>query len=595
MVMLMSTVLAGIAATLLLTTTSRYQTTYQSASWQESIIGAESGIDLAMNELRKRVTQGPSASFQLDWTTKNAAGTTYPDDGHAFPTTNTQAYTLATHLGEGNTTVQARVYVDVPGASSSPLANFAIPPADAVASYLSQLDNPNLRDSDGVDRSNWWYRIRSVGMAGLSGPPRPGLDRRDSQLRHLSFFTDWRTGKAVASPQTARMVEVLAKPFTGFRNALMADQWINLNDQNVFIDSYDSSKGIYSATTNHGNMGNIATNGQLINANHAQVEGGAATNDGSVKGAENVTGQQSSNFYQEFTPYTQGMLSPVWSSTPDGGTLTANATYTASTNPSNPTRVRLDGINLPDGNHTIHLAAPPTPPSAPGPAAPPGSPPGTTATTTSYLKVFIDGDMITNGTSAIEVDSGVNVIVYITGNVNLNGDGLVNDSQVASHVLINGIEPPANPDGTLPSRAMTISTDQDFEGIIYAPNHDVDLNMVAAVVAGGPASPPGPAAPAGGPAKPTPPTPPAGGPVHAPPAPPTPGQQADHSAGYNGIYGAFVGKTITVEAMTHVHYDQTLQEAGPVNHYEIVNWTEDTLSHDTPGTAEQFWWPAQGN
>ena len=49
-----------------------------------------------------------------------------------------------------------------------------------------------------------------------------------------------------------------------------------------------------------------------------------------------------------------------------------------------------------------------------------------------------------------------------------------------------------------------------------------------------------------------------------------------------------MGNTITVEAMTHVHYDQSLQTAGPVNHYEIVNWTEDNLSHDTPGAAEQF-------
>ena len=80
-----------------------------------------------------------------------------------------------------------------------------------------------------------------------------------------------------------------------------------------------------------------------------------------------------------------------------------------------------------------------------------------------------------------------------------------------------------------------------------------------------------------------------------PPTPPTPGQQDDHNVGYNGIYGAFVGKTITVEAMTHVHYDQTLQQAGPVNHYEIVNWTEDSLSHDAPGDLEQFWWPTQSN
>ena len=104
-------------------------------------------------------------------------------------------------------------------------------------------------------------------------------------MRHMSFFTDWRTGLAVPSPQTARMVQVLVKPFTGFRNALMADKWINLNDQNVLVDSYDSSKGIYSSTSNHGNQGNIATNGQLINANNATVDGGAATNDGSVQGS----------------------------------------------------------------------------------------------------------------------------------------------------------------------------------------------------------------------------------------------------------------------------------------------------------------------
>ena len=76
------------------------------------VIGAESGVDLAMNELRKRVTRGPSDSFQLNWATKTAAGTFYPDYGHAFPATRRRAYTLPTHLGEGNTAVQARGYVD---------------------------------------------------------------------------------------------------------------------------------------------------------------------------------------------------------------------------------------------------------------------------------------------------------------------------------------------------------------------------------------------------------------------------------------------------------------------------------------------------
>ena len=64
----------------------------------------------------------------------------------------------------------------------------------------------------------------------------------------------------------------------------------------------------------------------------------------------------------------------------------------------------------------------------------------------------------------------------------------------------------------------------------------------------------------------------------------------DHSRGYNGIYGGFVARTIKVENKTHVHYDETLRTAGPVNHYEIVNWFEDDLSRNSAGGPETFWW-----
>ena len=65
----------------------------------------------------------------------------------------------------------------------------------------------------------------------------------------------------------------------------------------------------------------------------------------------------------------------------------------------------------------------------------------------------------------------------------------------------------------------------------------------------------------------------------------------DHAQGYNGIYGGFVARTIKVAGKTHIHYDETLRTAGPVNHYEIVNWFEDNLSHDAAGGTEAFWWP----
>ena len=63
--------------------------------------------------------------------------------------------------------------------------------------------------------------------------------------------------------------------------------------------------------------------------------------------------------------------------------------------------------------------------------------------------------------------------------------------------------------------------------------------------------------------------------------PDTTPQMNDHAAGYNGIYGAFVAHTITVGSKTHVHYDEALRQAGPVNHYTITNWFEDNASHAT--------------
>ena len=618
MVMIIVCVLSVVAGSLLLINIARYQTTFQSASWQEAIIASEAGVDLAVNELRKRVVDSPSVSFRTGWTTANpSTGKAYGNFGHAFPAT-TQPYSLPAHGGQGDTSTQVRVYVDVPGSASAP-SNFA---AANDNSFISQLDNPTLRDPDGVDRSRWWFRIRALGIAGVSGPPRPNIDKRDNILRRISFFNDWRTGQNLAAPQAGRMVEAVARPLTNFRNALMADMQINLSNQDVLIDSYDSSQGPYSTTTNHGTMGNIATNGQLINANNAVVDGDAMTNNGTVTNGSNVTGQKSSSFYQELTPITPASLNPFWSLVIDGGTLTTNATYIASTDSTNPTLVRLDGINLPAYGQVVNLASPP---AAAGSSSTP--PP-------SYIKVYVQGDITTAGTSSINIAANVNAIFYFTGNINLQGPGIINSSYLARQLVLNGIQPAANSNGTYPSRSINIATTEDFEGIIYAPNHDLTLALQAVSANGTTTGSTATSAQilslqnqinsvisdiAGNQTdyqnqqieyqkngdqgayqkmqqdqkqitsdqkqltslnaqlvqdlgnNPT-------------------SSASDHALGYNGIYGGFVGRTISVADKTHVHYDETLRMAGPVNHYEIVNWFEDHASRDATGGPELFWW-----
>ena len=622
--------LSAVAASLLLTNVSRYQTTFQSASWEEAIVAAEAGVDLAMNELRKRVVGSPSSSFGTGWTVTNpATGKAYSSFGHAFPDSGLP-YSLPTHDGEGNTDSQVRVYVDVPGSDVAP-DNFA---AANDNSFISQLDNPKLRDPDGVDRSRWWYRVRALGIAGVPGPARPNMDRRDNRLRRISFFTDWRTGQSIDAPQAARLVEVVARPQTNFRNALMADKTINLSDQDVLVDSYDSSKGIYSAT-NQGTMGNVATNGKLINAGHATVKGDAMTNNGQVQDGDKVSGQQSANFYQELTSLKTEMLNPGWAGVASGGTLTADASYTASSDSTNPTLIRLDGINLSD-SATVSINAPTVVTTGKG-----GKTTVATSTQPSYVKLYVQGDIATRGTGQIMVAENVNAIVYFTGNVDLEGSGVFNNSLVGRNLVLNGVQPPANADGSFPARSIKVSTTQDFAGIIYAPDHDLSLALQAVPVASttsdgktistvtvGPIGPAqnkqiddlnkkinkanddynkamddynkevnknGANSPGAldklkkaaeqqtkinqyklqlavltgqGPAS----------------------QAEDHAKGYNGIYGGFIAKSILVANKTHVHYDETLRTAGPVNHYEVVNWFEDHASREGTGGAGQFWW-----
>ena len=170
MVMITIAVLSMVAANLMWSANARYHTTYQSASWQESLVAAEAGVNLAMVELHKRVRGGNSVAFQSPWLAGNATAPTgpnaakpvdkrllggaldpmnvaseydavndpkmsnpvsltpsYPENGHALPLTS-----VAAHGGEGNTQMWARVYVDVPGSLPPPSTtgtNFAAKPA----------------------------------------------------------------------------------------------------------------------------------------------------------------------------------------------------------------------------------------------------------------------------------------------------------------------------------------------------------------------------------------------------------------------------------------------------------------------------------
>src|SRR5262249_49312228 len=155
-----------------------------------------------------------------------------------------------------------------------------------------------------------------------------------------------------------------------------------MNNQNIVVDSYDSSdptkstNGLYDETKRQQN-GDVATDGNLIEAGNAHIYGDVATNSGTVSGAANVTGVERDDFYQEPIP----VGSPTWTSynstvtnVSDTTVLTANATPGASV-----ARYQLNSINL-GGTKTLTLA-------------------GAAGGSQTYIEIYVTGDISFTGQS----------------------------------------------------------------------------------------------------------------------------------------------------------------------------------------------------
>src|SRR5262245_325116 len=127
---------------------NRYRQVHQNASWQEALLAAEAGIDLAVNEMRKELYDPDNA--WSEWGDRpDGALAESPD-----PTAGTVYYTSRVLLreGEGGQRSFSRVAVDAPAF---------------------------LRDASGEQ----WYRVRSLGVANVPGGRVAAGDKVDLRLR----------------------------------------------------------------------------------------------------------------------------------------------------------------------------------------------------------------------------------------------------------------------------------------------------------------------------------------------------------------------------------------------------------------------------
>ena len=404
-------ILAAIAGTTLLIIQSKHRQAFQVASWQDALIAAESGVDLAVNELRKTLADPTTA-----WLGWNRSG------GSSGALTSGSAYLSSTVLlrtTEGGQRSWAEVQVDAPA---------------------------YLRDTSGEQ----WYRVRSTGYAEIPGGSVATGEKQDIALRKLSFRTDRRTGAPVSSPRASRLIEAIIKPVGTFRLALLSADTIDMNNLNIVVDSYDSrnpaksTNGQYDVAKRQQN-GDIATNGTAIDAGNAHIYGSASTNAGSVLNAANVTGEIRDDFYQELFSVQMPVMTPS-PGTP--ASVTGSTIIDASG--GTPTQVVLSTINL-GGRNTLRIR-------------------GSSDGSERFCTVLVNGDINLSGQSQISVDPGVYVRIFVVGDARLTGQGVVNPNSPL-HLQLYGV---ARADGAAPGE-MTISGNGGFTGSVYAPNYNISM------------------------------------------------------------------------------------------------------------------------
>src|SRR6202040_293426 len=136
-------ILSLLGAEVLRLVSIKYEHALQTATWQESLLAAESGIDLAIMELRKSLFPAPNHAWE-GWNNVPGNGVT--------------SYGLTTipNAGLAGTPMTIEVSVDAP--------------------------------SSLIDNAGWqYYRIRTVGTMPIIGSPRAGQNRQDTRLRKLSL------------------------------------------------------------------------------------------------------------------------------------------------------------------------------------------------------------------------------------------------------------------------------------------------------------------------------------------------------------------------------------------------------------------------
>lgn len=462
--LIMAGILIALGAASLVFINDKYRVVYQAAGWQEALMTADAGVDVAISELRRDLLEAErdqvwmkpedeeEAEKQGEW--KIIADD--PDDRVA-PASTTAAWDVlraSYDIFNGQSTGQEvkaglfRTFVP----NTEDLEHTG---EGATHSYIAEItvDVPHVEEKGAM-----WFRIRSRGIAQVPGGATAAGSREDIRLRKLDLRAD-------DGPQASRTVEAIVRPVFASELTLLARDEIDMNNPNIFLASYDSSdpnqstNGQYDGNKYVGRFANIAAIGGIIDAGDATVWGRAATNGGDIENSENIKGNYDNDpdrLRKDFDMELLPVKAPTITGTPVeiSGDWTIQADYASTA----PTYALISDIKL-GGGGTLEIK---------------GDPTGKDTT----VIMLVEGDIDVKGNGLIKIGAGVHLRLFLKGDADFGGNGISNpEPNTPANLQIYGIDRPADdPD---PIGDIKIAGTASFTGTVYAPNYDI------AIVGGG--------------------------------------------------------------------------------------------------------------
>ncbi len=434
-------ILSMVAGQIILRIRDSYRAIHRAANWQQALVTADAGVDIAIAQLT-------SALPDVRLNSQEILGLSIPENilgllnvglslqpgSTGLPLNLNVVLTpppLITH-GEGNGEQQAKVTIEVL-------------PLDAIPNTLLGLTSGEL--------SLQLVKLRSTGIAYLDAHRTAGYEKAENALRQPTLVWDRQSGQRASRPYVSRTIEVTLRPSLPFKTGFVSQGPLRVDNDGAVFDSFNSllpttsTSGLYDVMKRLSNVA-VQTNTSQITM-PGYVYGNVLTNGSTFAKTSRITGTVDNNRYQSVPP----LKSPTWTGTAVVPIPRLPTTLSAGSLLI-PARYKFNNIT---GEVRINK--------------------GLLGLATD-VEIWVTGDF----SGRLVLDPGVKAKVYVQGDISTGSNAWVNGSRKASNLQIFGLKP--NPGkGT-----MSFNLGADMEATIYAPEHSLVFagggNFAGAVTSG---------------------------------------------------------------------------------------------------------------